>query len=82
MGDRYNYIITHMYELYMAIIKAKIIDSRHLELSEDILSSSDEVYLKIVEKKTINSIRGGWGLDVDSAEFVENLRKSTPIEPL
>ncbi|PWR75832.1 hypothetical protein ACKUB1_18165 [Methanospirillum stamsii] len=66
----------------MAIIKAKIIDSRHLELSEDILSSSDEVYLKIVEKKTINSIRGGWGLDVDSAEFVENLRKSTPIEPL
>jgi len=66
----------------MTIIKAKIIDSRHLELSEDIQSTKKEIFLKIVEKKSIDSIRGAWGSDVDSAEFVENLRKSKPIEPL
>lgn len=66
----------------MAIIKAKIIDSRHLELSEDILTTKEEIFVKIVEKKTIDSIRGAWGFDLDSAEYVENLRKSKPIEPL
>jgi hypothetical protein len=71
-----------MYIDNMGIIKAKIIDSRHLELSEDILTTKNEIYLKIVERKSIDSIRGAWGYDIDSAEFVENLRKSKPIDPL
>lgn len=66
----------------MVLIKAKIIDSRHLELSEDIRSPTDEIYLKIIEKKSIDSIRGAWGSDIDSAEFVEKMRRSRPIEPI
>jgi len=71
-----------MYIDIMAIIKARISDSRHLELSEDILSTKKEIYLKIVEKRSIDSIRGVWGSDIDSADFVEKLRKSKSIKPL
>ncbi len=75
-------MITNVNSTYMAIIKAKIIDSRHLELSEDIFSTNEEIYLKIIEKNSIESIRGAWGFDIDSAEFVEKLRRSKPIEPV
>jgi hypothetical protein len=66
----------------MVIIKAKIVDSRHLELYEDIQYNTGEIYVTIMEKNTIDTIRGAWGIDIDSAEFVEKLRKSKPIEPV
>ena len=66
----------------MTIIKAKIMDSRHLELSEDIQCKTDEIYLKIIGNNAVDAIIGAWGVDIDSAEFVENLRKSKSIEPL
>ena len=66
----------------MTTIKAKVIDGFHLKLEMGILTKTgDEVFVKIIEKKPITSLRGAWGYDVDSADFVENLRKSKKIEP-
>ena len=64
----------------MATIKAKVIDDIHLELERGISSKTGEVFVKIIEKKPIASLRGAWGYDIDSANFVENLRKSKKIE--
>ncbi|MFH0967108.1 MAG: hypothetical protein V1862_05445 [Methanobacteriota archaeon] len=66
----------------MVIIKGKIIDSLHIELSEEIQGRTGDIDLKIVEKNIVDSIQGGWGFDIDSAEFVENMRKSKSIESL
>lgn len=67
----------------MTTIKAKVIDGFHLRLEKGISTKTgDEVFVKIIEKKPIASLRGAWGYDVDSADFVENLRKSKNIEPL
>jgi len=66
----------------MATIKAKVIDNFHLELERDISINTGEVLKKIIEKKPIESLRGAWGYDIDSAKFVENLRKSQKIEPV
>ena len=66
----------------MTTIKAKVIDDFHLELEKGIPIKTREVFIKIVERKPIKSLRGAWGYDVDSAEFVENLRKSKSIEPV
>jgi hypothetical protein len=67
----------------MTTIKAKVIDGFHLKLEKGIRTKTgDEVFVKIIEKKPIASLRGAWGYDVDSADFVENLRKSKNIEPL
>ncbi|MGB7992801.1 hypothetical protein [Methanoregula sp.] len=66
----------------MAKIKAKVIDGFHLELEEGISVKTGEVFIKIVERKPIKSLRGAWGYDIDSADFVENLRKSKSIEPV
>jgi hypothetical protein len=66
----------------MTTIKAKVIDDFHLELEKGIPVKTREVFIKIVERKPIKSLRGAWGYDVDSAEFVENLRKSKSIEPV
>ncbi|MDD1701654.1 MAG: hypothetical protein LUQ31_01570 [Methanoregula sp.] len=66
----------------MATIKAKVIDDFHLELERGIPVKSGEVFVKIIEKKPVASLRGAWGYDVDSADFVENLRTSKRIEPV
>ena len=64
----------------MTTIKAKVIDDFHLELEQGISVKTGEVFVKIVERKPIKSLRGAWGYDIDSADFVENLRKSKSIE--
>ena len=66
----------------MATIKAKVIDNFHLELEQGISIKTGEVFIKIIENKPIESLRGAWGYDIDSAEFVEMLRKSKRIEPV
>jgi len=43
--------------------------------------SGEEVFVKIIEKKPVASLRGAWGYDVDSADFVNTLRKSRTIQP-
>ena len=61
----------------MTTIKAKVIDGFHLELEKGILTKTgEEVFIKIIEKKPVASLRGAWGYDVDSADFVDTLRKS------
>jgi hypothetical protein len=67
----------------MTTIKAKVIDGFHLELEKGIpTKTGDEVFVKIIEKKPVASLRGAWGCDVDSAHFVDTLRKSRNTEPL
>jgi len=67
----------------MTTIKAKVIDGFHLELEKGIpIKNGDEVFVKIIEKKPVVSLRGAWGCDVDSADFVDTVRKSRTIEPL
>ena len=66
----------------MTTIKAKAIDNFHLELERGIDTKSEEVLVRIMEKKPVKSLRGAWGYDVDSAEFVENLRTSKKIDPI
>jgi len=67
----------------MTTIKAKVIDGFHLELEKGIQTKTgDEVFVKIIEKKPVASLRGAWGYDVDSADFVDTLRKSRTIQPL
>jgi hypothetical protein len=66
----------------MATIKAKVIDDFHLELERGISIKTGEVFIKIIEKKPIEALRGAWGYDIDSADFVEKLRKSKKIEPV
>ncbi|MDD1687245.1 hypothetical protein [Methanoregula sp.] len=46
------------------------------------MKAGDEVFVKIIEKKPVASLRGAWGYDVDNAHFVDTLRKSRKIEPL
>ena len=67
----------------MTTIKAKVIDGFHLEPDKGISTKTgDEVFIKIIKKKPVTSLRGAWGYDVDSADFVGTLRKSRTIEPL
>jgi hypothetical protein len=66
----------------MATIKAKVIDNFHLELERGISINTGEVFVKIIDKKPIESLRGAWGYDIDSADFVVNLRNSKKIEPV
>jgi hypothetical protein len=63
----------------MTTIKAKVIDDFHLELERGLSIKTGEVLIKIIEKKPIESLRGAWGYDIDSADFVENMRKSKKI---
>jgi hypothetical protein len=66
----------------MTTIKAKVIDSHHLELERGLTGKTGEVFVKIIERKPVESLRGAWGYDIDSADFVENLRTSKKIKPL
>jgi hypothetical protein len=66
----------------MAIIKAKVKDSIHLELEREIETAETEVYVKILGRHVVESAEGAWGYDVDSQEFVNRLRKSTRLNGL
>jgi hypothetical protein len=60
----------------MTTIKAKVIDDFHLELEHGLTKKTGEVLIKIIDKKPVKALRGAWGYDIDSAEFVEKLRTS------
>jgi len=68
----------------MTTIKARVLDGFHLELEKGITTKTgDEIFVKIIEIKPVASLRGAWGVDVDSADFVDTLRKpGKTIEPL
>jgi hypothetical protein len=64
----------------MAVIKAKIIDSMHLELEKEIETSEKEIFVKIIRQGIVESAEGAWGYDVDSKDFVKDLRKSRRLD--
>jgi len=59
----------------MSVIKAKVMDSMHLELEKKIETSEKEVFVKIIRRDIVESAEGAWGFDVDSKDFVKDLRK-------
>lgn len=66
----------------MPTIKAKVLDNFHLHPDNGIPANTKKAYNKSEDKIPIESLRGAWGYDVDSAKFVESVRKSKKIEPL
>jgi hypothetical protein len=64
----------------MAVIKAKVMDSMHLELEEEIETSEKEIFVKIIRRGIVESAEGAWGYDVDSKDFVKDLRKSRRLD--
>ncbi len=66
----------------MTIMRAKVIDNFHLELEDELHVKNKEILIKVVENSLISSLRGAWGYDVDSADFVEKIRKSKQIESI
>jgi hypothetical protein len=64
----------------MAVIKAKIMDSMHLELEKEIETSEKEIFVKIIRQGIVESAEGAWGYDVDSKDFVKDLRKSRRLD--
>lgn len=66
----------------MTLIKARVIDSIHLELEEEIPIINRDILIRIVERQPITLLQGAWGYDIDSAEFVEKMRRSKKIDPL
>ena len=59
----------------MTLIKAKVMDSMHLELEKAIETLGKDVFVRISRSKVVKSAEGAWGYDVDSKEFVKDLRK-------
>ena len=57
----------------MTVIKAKVMDSLHLELEKEIKTSEKEIFVKIIRRGIIESAEGAWGYDVDSEDFVKDL---------
>lgn len=64
----------------MTIIKAKVTDSMHLELEKEIKTSEKEVFVKIIRRGIVELAEGAWGYDVDSKDFVKDLRKSKRLD--
>ncbi len=60
----------------MNIIKAKVVDSKHLELEKEIETSEKYLFIKIIRWGIVESAEGAWGYDVDSRDFVNGLRRS------
>jgi len=58
----------------MTVIKAKVMDSMYLELEKEIGTSEKEVFVKILRRGIVESAEGAWGFDVDSKDFVKDLR--------
>lgn len=53
----------------------------HLELEKEIETSDKEVFVEIVRGGGIvESVEGAWGYDVDSKDFVRDLRKSRRLD--
>lgn len=82
--DKEGYELIQIYinkeVIWMVIIKAKVMDSMHLELEKGIETSEKEVFVKIIKRGIVESAEGAWGYDVDSKEFVKDLRKSTRLD--
>jgi hypothetical protein len=66
----------------MSVIRAKVIDNKHLELKDALPIITGDVLIKIVEGNPLESLRGAFGYDVDSADFVERIRKSKQIDTI
>ncbi|KAF5091532.1 hypothetical protein KHC33_05050 [Methanospirillum sp. J.3.6.1-F.2.7.3] len=66
----------------MTIIRAKVIDNFHLELEDELHVKNKDVLIKVVENSPISSLRGAWGYDIDSADFVERIRKTKQIDTI
>jgi hypothetical protein len=64
----------------MKLIKAKVVDSIHPELEKEIGTSEQEVFVKILRRGIVESAEGAWGYDVDSKDFVKDLRKSRRLD--
>ncbi len=64
----------------MTLIKAKVMDSMHLELEKEIGTSEKEVFVKIIRRGIVELAEGAWGYDVDSKDFVKDLRKSKRLD--
>ena len=64
----------------MTVIKAKVMDSLHLELEKEIKTSEKEILVKIIRWGIIESAEGAWGCDVDSEDFVKDLRRSRRLD--
>jgi len=64
----------------MTVIKAKVMDSLHLELEKEIKTSEKEILVKIIRWGIIESAEGAWGYDVDSEDFVKDLRRSRRLD--
>ncbi|MCK4458986.1 MAG: hypothetical protein KAU52_04600 [Methanosarcinales archaeon] len=64
----------------MTVIKAKVVDNTHLELERKIETSETEVFVKILRRGIVESAEGAWGYDVNSEDFVEDLRKSRRLD--
>ena len=66
--------------LWMNLIKAKVIDNTHLELEKEIGIPEKDVLIKIIRWGVVESAEGAWGYDVNSKDFVEDLRKSKRLD--
>ena len=64
----------------MTLIKAKVMDSTHLELEKAIVTSEKEVFVRIIRSNVVKSAEGACGYDVDSKEFVKDLRRSRRLD--
>ena len=59
----------------MNLIKARVVDNTHLELEREIGTLEKDVLIKIIRCGAVESAEGAWGHDVNSKDFVEDLRK-------
>lgn len=66
----------------MTVLRAKVIDNFHLELEVELPIKNGDVLIKIVEDTPLGSLRGAWGYDINSADFVEKMRKSKQIDSI
>ena len=55
-------------------------DNMHPELEKEIGTSEPEVFVKILRRGIVESAEGAWGYDVDSKDFVKDLRKSRRLD--
>ena len=60
----------------------KIVYQSQKDFHTRLMKMPEAFSYQIIEKKPVTSLRGAWGCDVDSAHFVDTLRKSRTIEPL
>jgi hypothetical protein len=54
----------------------KIVYQSQKDIHTHLMKMPEAFSCQIIEKKPVESLRGAWGYDVDSADFVDTLRKS------